>query len=142
MNVLDTDHLSLLERADSPERQRLQARLDASGEAPPTATIISYEEQVRGWLSYLARARSLQVQIDGYQRLLRQHRHYCSLRILHFDEQAAVEFQRLRKSRLRLATMDLKIAAITLVRGATLLTRNMGDFGKVPGLQVDDWTKE
>ena len=41
----------------------------------------------------------------------------------------------------RVATMDLRIAAIVLSQGATLLSRNMVDFGKIPGLKVEDWTK-
>jgi tRNA(fMet)-specific endonuclease VapC len=36
--------------------------------------------------------------------------------------------------------MDLKIAAIVRARGATLLSRNLVDFRKVPGLKVADWT--
>ena len=36
--------------------------------------------------------------------------------------------------------MDLKIAAIVLVQGATLLTRNLADFGKIDGLVVEGWT--
>ena len=36
--------------------------------------------------------------------------------------------------------MDLKIAAIVLANGATLLSRNLSDFRKVPGLKVEDWT--
>jgi tRNA(fMet)-specific endonuclease VapC len=32
------------------------------------------------------------------------------------------------------------IAAIVLTRDATLLSRNLRDFGRVPGLKVEDWT--
>jgi tRNA(fMet)-specific endonuclease VapC len=58
------------------------------------------------------------------------------------DEHAAIEFQRLRNTKVRIKTMDLKIAAITLSLEATLLTRNSRDFIKVPGLRFEDWTKE
>lgn len=43
-------------------------------------------------------------------------------------------------TRPRIGTMDLKIAAIALANDATLLSRNLRDFGKVPGLRVEDWT--
>jgi predicted nucleic acid-binding protein len=36
--------------------------------------------------------------------------------------------------------MDLKIAAIVLAQQATLLSPNLSDFRKVPGLQLEDWT--
>jgi tRNA(fMet)-specific endonuclease VapC len=52
-----------------------------------------------------------------------------------------MKFQSLQKSRLRISTMDLKIAAIVLAHSATLLTRNLVDFRRVPGLKVEDWTK-
>jgi tRNA(fMet)-specific endonuclease VapC len=39
----------------------------------------------------------------------------------------------------RLGTMDLKIAAIAISRSATLLTRNLSDFGKISNLQVENW---
>jgi tRNA(fMet)-specific endonuclease VapC len=36
--------------------------------------------------------------------------------------------------------MDLKIAAIVPAHEATLLSRNLADFGQIPGLRVEDWT--
>jgi tRNA(fMet)-specific endonuclease VapC len=65
---------------------------------------------------------------------------YRRIPVLAFDEAAAAVFQRLRRSRLRAGTMDLKIAAIVLSRDAILLSRNLGDFSQIPNLHVEDWT--
>ncbi len=35
---------------------------------------------------------------------------------------------------------DLLIAATAVVNGATLVTRNVGEFSRVAGLAVEDWT--
>jgi tRNA(fMet)-specific endonuclease VapC len=35
--------------------------------------------------------------------------------------------------------MDLKIAATAIANNATLLSRNLKDFNKVPGLKVENW---
>jgi predicted nucleic acid-binding protein len=40
----------------------------------------------------------------------------------------------------RLPTLELPIASIALVNGATLLSRNLRYFRQVPGLVVEDWT--
>ena len=37
-------------------------------------------------------------------------------------------------------SMDLRIAAITIARDALLISKNLTDFRKVPGLRVEDWT--
>jgi tRNA(fMet)-specific endonuclease VapC len=141
MVVLDTDHFSFLERAESPERQQLLARLEAKDAPEPTVTIVSYEEQLRGWMRILAKARTFVQQVEAYRRLHRQLRHYCAFKVLEFDERAAAECQRLKKLKPKVGTMDLKIAAICLVHDATLLTRNLRDFGQVPALKLEDWTK-
>jgi tRNA(fMet)-specific endonuclease VapC len=36
--------------------------------------------------------------------------------------------------------MDLKIAAIALAHNATVLTRNLKDFSRVPDLRGEGWT--
>jgi tRNA(fMet)-specific endonuclease VapC len=65
---------------------------------------------------------------------------YCGTPLLSFSDEAAAQFRRLWRTRLRVGTMDLKIAAIALANDATVLTRNLSDFGKVPGLRVEDWS--
>ena len=42
-------------------------------------------------------------------------------------------------ARVRIATRDLKIAAIALTSKALLLTANRLDFEKVPGLRFENW---
>ncbi|MEC4807450.1 MAG: hypothetical protein SAJ12_08950 [Jaaginema sp. PMC 1079.18] len=65
---------------------------------------------------------------------------YCFIPILPFDYPAAVEHQRLRKAYPRLGNIDLKIAAITLVQNATLLTCNESDFGIIQELSIENWS--
>jgi tRNA(fMet)-specific endonuclease VapC len=102
-------------------------------------TIITFEEQMRGWLSWLAQARSVEQQVERYRRLKRMLTSYHDVIILDFDEKAAGELQRRQKQRVRIGTMDLKIAALALANNATLLSRNLKDFRKVPDLKVEDW---
>jgi tRNA(fMet)-specific endonuclease VapC len=142
MVVLDTDHLSVLERRDQSGSMALRVRLAPLPSAEVVTTVISYEEQMRGWMAYLAQARSVAQQVAAYRRLLQHLDNYRQIPVLPFDEAAAAVFQRLRRVRLRLGTMDMQIAAIALSREALLLSRNLTDFRQVPDLQVEDWTVE
>lgn len=139
MVVLDTDCLTLLERDDGASLG-LQLRLARVPLQEIVTTIVSYEEQTRGWLAYAAQARTLDQQVHAY-RLLRSHvETFRRIPLLDFDERAAAAFARLQAARIRIGTMDLKIASIALANDATLLSRNLRDFEKVPGLRVEDWT--
>ena len=60
--------------------------------------------------------------------------------VLPFDERAAIKFDELRSQRVRVGTMDLRIASIAMSRGMTVLTRNLVDFQAIPSLTVEDWT--
>jgi tRNA(fMet)-specific endonuclease VapC len=140
MVVLDTDHLTILERKESAASQVLQARLDRLDPGSQATTIVTDEEQTRGWMAYMARAKTIPQQIEAYAKLKTHLRSFRNILVLNFDERAGVEYQRLRRSRIRIGTMDLKIAAIVLANDATLLSKNLSDFRKVPGLDVADWT--
>lgn len=123
-------------RRQSTLRQRLQT-------VPPdevAVTVISYEEQTRGWLSYQAKARSLEEQVAAYTLLQRHLQVFCVIPLMAFDQAAATIVRQLQQQRVRIGTMDLKIAGIALAQGATLLSRNARDFQNVPELPVEDWT--
>ena len=139
MLVLDTDHVSLLQWGAGEQAEHLRSRLQATSEEV-AVTIVSYEEQTRSWLAYVARARTLGQQVEAYRRLRRHLDVYRTAKLLDFDGQAATEFHRLQRARLRIGTMDLRIAAIALVHDARLLTRNAVDFGKATNLRMEDWT--
>jgi len=141
MLVLDTNILTILEwSVSSPRAQRLLRRLETSEEHTVT-TIICCEEQMRGWMASLNAKRQLKEQIEAYRRLRVRIEKYAKMIILDFDEPAAVQLQQLKKMKLHIGTMDLKIASIALVHGATVLTENVRDFKRVPGLRVEDWQR-
>ena len=96
--------------------------------------------KMRGWLARAAQANTVEKMLTAYARLQTHIETFKDIPVLPFDTKAAVEFERLRQARVRIGTMDLKIAAIALANDATLLTRNLSDFSKVPDLRTADWT--
>ena len=139
MYILDTDHVSFIQR-NGREGKNILTKL-AKLENPEVAvTIVTYEEQVRGRLLYLSRAKTLEEQVLAYQGLEQLVLDYQSIVIVPFNRIGVLEYQRLRKSYPRLGKMDLKIAAITLTKKAILLTRNGSDFRQIKELQVEDWS--
>jgi tRNA(fMet)-specific endonuclease VapC len=131
----------MLEWSESDEGLRLRMGLEGIAANAAVTTIINYEEQMRGWMAYMAKARRIEQQLEAYKRLKKHLDNYWKIEVLDFDSRAAQHFEHLIRNRIRIGTMDLKIAAIVLSRGATLLTRNQKDFGQVPGLRFEDWTK-
>ena len=139
MYLLDTNYLYVLELGVAAAESLLQ-RMQVFATDKVESTVVSYEEQTRGWLSYLTRARSLEEQVTGYSYFQRHLQVFCAIPLIAFDAAAAAIVQQLQRQRIRIGTMDLKIASIALAQEASLLSRNVTDFQKVPGLQVEDWT--
>ena len=137
MVVLDTNHLAELDRGSALGTQLEKRCLRARAEM--FSTIVSVEEIVQGWLALLKKQRSAAGQVSVYARLQRTLKTYSDWDILPFDDDAVPVFERLQKLRLRIGTMDVKIASIALVHDALLLSRNLVDFRKVPGLRVENW---
>lgn len=127
MFIIDTDHITLLERKDSIEAHRFRKRLEKFSAEEIATTIITYEEQMRDWLAVLSKSNSTEKQIAAYKRLKQFLKNYCEIVVLEFDEEYAKEFQTLKSLKIRVGTMDLKIASIALANDAVLLTRNHKD---------------
>ena len=94
---------------------------------------------MRGWLAKIHSAKDAEKQVAWYDQLAWLFEFLSDWQIIAFDQQAAAEFKRLQRLRLRVGTFDLKIAAIALVHDALLLSGNRRDFGRVPGLRVESW---
>ena len=137
MLILDTDHLTEIERG-SAAGSALRRRLDRP-EIDAVATIVSAEEQLRGWLAQIHAKRSVHDQIDAYSRLQARLEFYAEWTLLPWTTGAADRFIAFRKAGVRIGTMDLKIAVIALEHGGTVLSQNLADFQQVSGLNVESW---
>ncbi|HEY5909021.1 MAG TPA: type II toxin-antitoxin system VapC family toxin [Verrucomicrobiae bacterium] len=135
--VLDTDHFSELVRgslAGGHLRDEVEGR-----RAQVFVTVITAQETFEGWFALINRQKAGLAQTPAYTQFLKSFETLVKFAILPFDEDAARVFERLQEQRIRIGTMDLKLASICLAHEATPLTRNVVDFAKVPDLRVENW---
>lgn len=140
--LLDTDHVSILQRRERPAVKILEARLQGLLAKDVRVSIITFQEQAQGWLAYLRRARKPDQVLKGFAELQEFLRFFTHREVLPFDKIALAEFLSLQQQRVRIGTRDLRIAAIAKANGVKLLSRNLRDFRQVPGLDVEDWAAQ
>ncbi len=138
--LLDTDHVSILQWPTSREYPVVVANLNVHGGGTTYVSIVSFHEQVRGGHDQINQARTAAQLVRSYALLQQVISSYAELTVLPFDDPAATQFLKL-KGKVRIGTMDLRIAATALAHNLIVVTRNISDFGKVPGLRTEDWTK-
>lgn len=138
MIILDTDHVTALQSGESAA-SKLVANMDRSADHDFATIVITIEEQMRGWLAVIHRLNDAHRQIPAYERLVALFAFFARWKILPFNERAADEFKRMREQRVRLGTMDLKIAAIAQVHDSLLLTANLRDYERIPQLRIENW---
>ena len=131
MYCFDTDVLSATIRRDPPLHLiRRLARTPPTEQCTTAITLgeLVYGVQRRGSAALAARVHELIASAGP---------------ILPFDEAAAQRYGELRAALegagRRVAEPDLRIAAITLTRDATLVTGNVKHFARIPGLCVENW---
>ena len=138
--LLDTDHISFLQRRSSSEFSRLTFRMSQHSLSDFALSVISLHEQVIGAHSFINRAQTNTDIARGYTLLLETLNSFAKAPVLPFDAKAIAIFDEMRNQKVRVSTMDLRIAAIAISHNLVLLTRNTGDFSKVPSLITEDWT--
>ena len=134
--VLDTDILSLLQLGNAAVGKRV---LEHSPDEL-AVTIISVEEQLRAWFTLCRRAKTRPDTAYAYERFTRAVSSLAVMSIYSFTEPAIDRFESLRRMKLGVKANDLCIAAIALENSAMVVTRNRGDFERIPGLQIEDWS--
>ena len=137
-DVLDTDISGFVQN----EHPAVMARINALPDDDTVATtIVTFGEDLSGWLPACRRARNGQARAQAYERLMDGLDYYCEMICLPFDVVPATIFDQLRAQKIRIGTNDLAIAAITLSVNGILITRNTVDFQRIPDLLSEDWTK-
>jgi tRNA(fMet)-specific endonuclease VapC len=127
MKILDSDHCIAI----------LRGTLDLHSHAEPTeelaVTSITIGELTHG--AYRSN--------DPAKNLARLDVLLVVLTHLTFDGRAARYFGRIKadleRAGMRLADLDLQIASIALDYAVPVVTHNQRHFGRIPGLQVEDW---
>lgn len=127
--MLDTNTLSALIRGSSPA---LVQRLAAAGEDAICTSIVvacemRYGAQRKGSAALTARVEALLAEVT----------------ILPFDGEADQHYADIRcvleRAGTPIGSHDLLIAAHARSRGLVVVTHNVREFQRVPGLKVEDW---
>ncbi len=140
MILLDTNHISVIKYKDSVAYHQLMANMRTSVDQDFVTSIITAEEQMRGWLAIIHKTSDAEKQVGHYAKLGELFVFFQKWRLLPFDVASAKTFKFLRSEGVRIGNKDLKIASIALTHSLLLLTANTRDFSQVPRLRFEDWT--
>jgi tRNA(fMet)-specific endonuclease VapC len=137
--ILDTDSASLFLAGN----QKLIYRV--TQEVPHVVTtIVTVQELFNGWAGRVNDPAEANNLVRIYGKLWQTTEFLKTIEILTFSEVANTCHQRLIQEHRFLAKKrlekDMRIAAIALSVGGTIITRNQKDFAQVPNLKIEDWT--
>jgi tRNA(fMet)-specific endonuclease VapC len=137
MHLLDTDTLTHLHAGQPNVVERLRAVDDPD----VGITIITKVEVLRGRMDYLLKAETGVDLLKAQELLFRTEELLNQLLVVPISQAASEQFDRLRATpKLRkIGRADLLIASIALANRATLVTRNLRHFSKIPDIRVVNW---
>lgn len=134
MFMLDTDTCIFLMRGES---QMLAAKVQSVPLLQQVISAVTFAELAYGvQASASAKRKQNQAVLDSLA---------LHLAVLDWPQEAAKHYAEIRadlkKRGAQIGAADLMIAAHARALGAIVVTNNVKDFGRVKGLQVENWTK-
>lgn len=135
--ILDTDTFSLYLRGDVNVLAAIVRHLADE----VSVSVITFEELWDGWQAAIRKAKTPDEVGRAYDRLTTTLNDLRRWPVLSFPPAAVARYAVLKKAKLNVGSNDLRIAAIALELGAVVVTRNVSDFGRVPSVRLEDWSK-
>lgn len=138
MTAFDTDVLTEILRGNAV----FVARATLIPMREQAVPVIVIEEIMRGRLNVIRQAEAGRANATitrAYELFEETFRDFRRLHILSHTPQAEALYQQWRQEGIRIATHDLRIAALCVALAARLISRNRRDFERVPGLMVEFW---
>jgi len=80
--------------------------------------------------------------VEAYEELRLLYSQLYRFNVLPFTYEADMVFSAIPQSIRRAGVNDCRIAAIAIAHGYLLVTANTRHFSKIPGLKIEDWTRE
>lgn len=133
--LLDTNTVTLLRHG----HHRIVANVTSHSSDTIGITVVNVEEILAGWFTRVRQAKTKAAQAAASRLLANATMHLGQFPIFPLTETSIDEYERLVRLKLNIGAMNLRIAAIALELGAIVVTNNIRDFGRVPGLSVEDW---
>lgn len=136
--ILDTDTLTLVGQTNPIVLAAIAAARTAGHTVATTAVTI--EEQINGWFRAFRAARD-HAELAWASRMFSESVPiWDSFFVYPQTEASLARFDALVALKLNVGKMDLRIASVALEVGAAVVTLNLRDFGRIPGLATADWT--
>jgi len=135
MFILDTDAIT----HDQNRHPILSVKVQSMSREYLFTTSVTLEEQLKGRLASINRHRNdPRRSAQAHAALIQTVYYFSQWTLLPYNEEVDAIFRQLQRQRIRIGSQDLRIAAIALLHGFTVVTSNVRDFAQVPNLKVED----
>lgn len=133
--LFDTDSVTLYQLGNALVLRNIMRHLGDTF----SVSVITVEEQLVGWQTALRQARDDRRRELIYERMARAVENLAGWRVFAYPLSAMNRHAAFMRQRSNVGANDSKIAAIALEFGATIITRNLRDFRRIPGVVAEDW---